>query len=324
MAANDDLARLHGVEHVVVLMMENRSFDHMLGYLQKAGMKVNGLTGNETNPDDAGQPVQVFEYPPDFTAFHKPGEPLDESLDPQHDPEDVAEQLDGGNQGFVTNFIAKKNPPPQHRNLPMGHFTATHLPVYLAHTFCVCDSWHSSIPGDTMPNRCYSIAGEEGPSVVDKLDIFSHLVGLTIWSKLENIPIYDLKAFHALSRPHPVAVVLTRSGLSALGRRAVPAALPSEQGQLRLLQQEDGRPRAARRRGAVRRRELPRRRRERKAAGRVVDRSELHRPSDLRPHRRRRPSAVGHPRRTGVGARPVRSAGEQPPVERHGARDHLR
>jgi phospholipase C len=197
MAANDDLARLDGVDHVVVLMMENRSFDHMLGYLQMAGMDVNGLTGTETNPDDTGKPVKVFEFPPDFTAFHKPGEPLDESLDPCHDPDDVAEQIANRNKGFVKNFIAKKNPPPEHRNLPMGYFTATHLPVYdyLAHTFCVCDSWHSSIPGDTMPNRCYSIAGEEGPSVVGKLDIFSHLVGSAVWSELESIPIYDLKAF---------------------------------------------------------------------------------------------------------------------------------
>ncbi|HEY2789998.1 MAG TPA: alkaline phosphatase family protein [Gaiellales bacterium] len=197
MAADDDLARLQGVEHIVVLMMENRSFDHMLGYLTQAGMPVNGLTGRETNPDDAGKPVKVFEYPPDFTAFHKPGEPLDESLDPCHDPADVAQQLKGGNKGFVKNFIAQKAPLPEHRNLPMGHFTATHLPVYdfLAHTFCVCDAWHSSIPGDTMPNRCYSIAGEEGPSVAHELDLFSHLVGSTVWSKLENIPVYDLKAF---------------------------------------------------------------------------------------------------------------------------------
>ena len=100
--------------------MENRSFDHMLGYLQMAGMDVNGMTGAETNPDDTGKPVKVFEFPPDFTAFHKPGEPLDESLDPCHDPDDVAEQIANRNTGFVQNFIAKKNPPPEHRRLPMG------------------------------------------------------------------------------------------------------------------------------------------------------------------------------------------------------------
>ena len=55
MAASED-ARLQGMQHLVVLMMENRSFDHMLGYLSLAGMAVNGLKGNETNPDDTGDP----------------------------------------------------------------------------------------------------------------------------------------------------------------------------------------------------------------------------------------------------------------------------
>ncbi|HEX3329781.1 MAG TPA: alkaline phosphatase family protein [Gaiellales bacterium] len=196
MAPSEALERLQEVKHLVVLMMENRSFDHMLGYLKLNGVAVDGLTGNETNPDDAGRPVKVFEFPPDFTAFHKLGEPLDESLDPRHDPDDVADQLAGGNQGFLKNFIAKKSPK-QHRHLPMGYFTDKHLPVYdyLARTFSVCDAWHSSIPGDTMPNRCYSIAGEQGPSVADKLGIFEDVVGSTVWPQLKDLPIYDLAAF---------------------------------------------------------------------------------------------------------------------------------
>ena len=44
---NDALRRLRGVKHLVVLMMENRSFDQMLGYLMQDSMpEVNGLTGN--------------------------------------------------------------------------------------------------------------------------------------------------------------------------------------------------------------------------------------------------------------------------------------
>jgi phospholipase C len=198
MVANDSsLARLQAVKNLVVLMMENRSFDHMLGYLSLSGMEVNGLTGNETNPDDAGQPVKVFEFPPDFTAFHAPGKPLDESLDPRHDPDDVAQQLADGNQGFVRNFIAQKQPLPEHRGLPMGYFTDKHLPVYdyLARTFSVCDNWHASIPGDTMPNRCYSIAGQEGDVVTEKLSFLEHLIGGASWAHLMNIPIYDLPAF---------------------------------------------------------------------------------------------------------------------------------
>ena len=42
---------LKNLKHIVVLMMENRSFDHMLGGLKKTNPHVNGLKGNETNPD---------------------------------------------------------------------------------------------------------------------------------------------------------------------------------------------------------------------------------------------------------------------------------
>ncbi len=57
---------LDNLKHVVVLMMENRSFDHMLGSLSlvvengaKKYPKITGLTGNESNPDTAGNVIKV-------------------------------------------------------------------------------------------------------------------------------------------------------------------------------------------------------------------------------------------------------------------------
>lgn len=50
-------AGLDALKHIVVLMMENRSFDHMLGGLKVPG--INGLTGNESNPDTNGNQVKV-------------------------------------------------------------------------------------------------------------------------------------------------------------------------------------------------------------------------------------------------------------------------
>ena len=50
---------LDNLKHIVVLMMENRSFDHMLGALRKTNPKINGLTGNESNPDTTGANVKV-------------------------------------------------------------------------------------------------------------------------------------------------------------------------------------------------------------------------------------------------------------------------
>ena len=237
MAADDDLARLRGVEHIVVLMMENRSFDHMLGYLQQAGLPVNGLTGTETNPDDAGKPVKVFEYPPDFTAFHKPGEPLDESLDPCHDPADVAEQLKGGNKGFVKNFIAQKQPVPEQRRpadgallgdaparlrLPRPHVLRVRLVAQLD-------------PGRHDAEPVLLDCGRGGP--VGRPQARSLRPPGRVDGVVEAREHPDLRpeGVHAPSRPHPVAVVLARPGHAARRRRAVPAALPSEQGQLRLL-----------------------------------------------------------------------------------------
>jgi phospholipase C len=193
------LARLAAVKHIVVLMMENRSFDHMLGYLMRDGMPdVNGLTGDEVNLDATGNPYPVFEFPAGETAFHKPGEPFDQSLDPCHGSGCVREQISDSNGGFVRNFIAEKNPPPEWRGLPMGHYTAEHLPVYdhLARNYCVCDAWHSSIPGDTWPNRLFAMAAREGPKVeAEKLHFLQHLVGSSLWNTIKNAPIYDQQAF---------------------------------------------------------------------------------------------------------------------------------
>ena len=52
-------AGLDNLSRIVVLMMENRSFDHMLGGLMKTHPKINGLTGKESNPDTSGAVVTV-------------------------------------------------------------------------------------------------------------------------------------------------------------------------------------------------------------------------------------------------------------------------
>lgn len=195
---SNELRRLMSIKHIVVLMMENRSFDHMLGYLQLAGMPdVDGLGNAQPNPDDEGNQYNVHEFPPDQTAFHAPGDPYDTRLDPCHGPDCVAQQISGGNTGFVKNFIMERNPPADKRDLPMGYYTANHLPVYdhLARQYCVCDAWHSSIPGDTWPNRQYALAGQAGPLV--KLKILQWLILAASQKKIRipNPPLYNVPAF---------------------------------------------------------------------------------------------------------------------------------
>jgi phospholipase C len=143
-------ASLEKVDHVVVLMMENRSFDHMLGYLGLPGglPGLDGLQSAGTN-SYSGRDYQVEHLvPPDSRS----------QIDPYHGGSDVDEQLAGENGGFVANY-AKRHPADP--GVIMGYFDGVDLPVYdhLARQYCVCDRWFSSTPGATWPNRLYAITG---------------------------------------------------------------------------------------------------------------------------------------------------------------------
>ncbi|EDP97761.1 phosphoesterase family protein [Kordia algicida OT-1] len=108
------------IKHVVVVMFENRSFDHMLGFLYKdnhnkspLGHDFEGLTGNETNPDSTKNPIKVFPIDPnDKYAYYMP------KMDPGEGYMNTNFQLFGAlnepfphkianNQGFVRDFENK-------------------------------------------------------------------------------------------------------------------------------------------------------------------------------------------------------------------------
>jgi phospholipase C len=153
-AEQSGLAR---IEHVVVLMLENRSFDHMLGYLSLEGGRgdVEGLRPGLANEHGgASYPIHHL----DRTAF-------DAVEDPDHSGEAVEIQVaDGRMDGFVDSFAAKlaqRGATDRDPGLVMGYYNAADLPVYdhLAAEFCICDRWHSSVPGATWPNRLYAVAG---------------------------------------------------------------------------------------------------------------------------------------------------------------------
>ncbi|HTJ44716.1 MAG TPA: alkaline phosphatase family protein, partial [Kofleriaceae bacterium] len=133
---------LAGIDTFVVLMMENRSFDHYLGALRlvegRAG--VDGLTGGESNPAPDGSTVAV--HPLDtFTP-----------ADPPHDWDPSHEQWnDGANDGFVKAHAGADQAD------VMGYYTRAQLPITyaLADQVCVCQRWYASVMGPTWPNRFY-------------------------------------------------------------------------------------------------------------------------------------------------------------------------
>jgi phospholipase C len=205
----ESLARLQEVKHIVVLMMENRSFDQMLGFLQLEGLEVDGIASAKPNFDAEGNEYKPFEWGPGETAPEPPPGLKPKILDPCHSPSCVNSQLKDDNSGFVKNFAHTRKDEngqpvelsPDFLKVPMGHFGAGHLPVYkhLAHNFCVCDRWHSAIPGDTWPNRLYSLAGKEGPSIGHKPGLLGELLkdvkGLPAVGGIAGAPIFEVEAF---------------------------------------------------------------------------------------------------------------------------------
>jgi len=172
-------AGLDNLKHIVVLMMENRSFDHMLGGLslvmqngQKKYPQINGLTGNESNPDTNGAVVTV-----------QPNAKYQSQLDPDPDHHfpGVDLQLFGGTppgngrvanmQGFVKDYFTQTNDVGRSHNI-MYYFTADRLPVLstLATQFAVFNGWFSSIPGPTICNRAFAHYGTSFGQV--GMDIF--------------------------------------------------------------------------------------------------------------------------------------------------------
>lgn len=155
---------LANINHIVVLTMENRSFDHMLGYLSlplnKGGMgrtDVDGLkfenqritTSNTYN----GTTYPSFPLAPGVTVF---------SPDPEHDSGPVSEQIDGGTMnGFVKSYATEAGEGAGDGSTIMGYHTAANVPVFdaLARDFAICHRWFASHPGPTFCNRFYEFTG---------------------------------------------------------------------------------------------------------------------------------------------------------------------
>src|SRR3954468_11397541 len=155
---------LDRIEHIVVLMMENRSYDHMLGYLTLSGRRP-GLDGRRAAmpnvyhdqsgkfPQYDGLKFGVHELRDTRMTKHK---------DPPHGGSSVDKQMDGEMAGFVQTYMDERGGPAEvHPGDVMGFHRSRHLPVYdhLSEKFCICDRWFSSVAGSTFPNRLYSLAG---------------------------------------------------------------------------------------------------------------------------------------------------------------------
>jgi len=161
---------LAGIDHIVVVMMENRSFDHYFGALSLAeGLPVDGLSGAESNPNLEGQAIPVFN-----TQLWTHGE------DPPHSWNASHAQFNAGvNDGFVREH---QDHGAQAYEEAMGYYLRDQLPVYhgLIDAYQLCDRWFASVMTSTWPNRhylhCATSNGAQGNTSIDGVtSIFDQL-----------------------------------------------------------------------------------------------------------------------------------------------------
>src|SRR5450631_798476 len=158
------------IEHIFVLMLENRSFDHMFGLSHMTDTDaatggqtiIEGLSGHETNTFN-GNACSVLPPGADYVM----------PVDPSHEFPSVLDQLCGSsarytgggpyppmdNSGFVDSYVrsgGSANP----AEIMKCFDTIRQLPVLftLAKEFALCDHWYSSLPGPTWPNRLFAHA----------------------------------------------------------------------------------------------------------------------------------------------------------------------
>lgn len=147
-----DLSR---VQNVVITMLENRSFDHILGYLglpdsgHPLAARIEGIQHAQTYyVHDTYQPRPISS--PSLTP------------DPPHERENIDTQIKsilGPMHGFAQSYAASSaNADPER---VMEYVTNHYLPStdFLARNFAVCDNWFACIPASTLPNRLMAASG---------------------------------------------------------------------------------------------------------------------------------------------------------------------
>ncbi|MGD9617809.1 MAG: alkaline phosphatase family protein [Alphaproteobacteria bacterium] len=176
---------MHPIEHVVVLMLENRSFDCLLGKLYPKSEQFDGLEGGESNPwhkpDGTVEQIRVWNSEV-MTA--------EAACLPDPEPgelfEDVNVQLFGlegdpdgqpDMSGFVDNYARQPWPwTPEDPSGIMHYFLPSQVPIIsrLALDFGVSDRWYASTPSETWPNRYFAHCGTAGGHVNNSMNRFPY------------------------------------------------------------------------------------------------------------------------------------------------------
>src|SRR5215475_11812420 len=177
------------IRHVIVLVLENQSFDRLLGFvrLDDPSQRIDGLTGDESQPVAVGDPTRV-RLPRGISPTLHVTDP-----NPGHQFENIAMQVFGREHvpdpptPTMDGFLANCTRQTDSDDKPLGTERAAAalagldpslVPVIstLARSFVVCDRWFSSVPGPTWPNRFFVHAATSS-GYVDSPTDFQQLAG---------------------------------------------------------------------------------------------------------------------------------------------------
>ncbi|XP_071715649.1 non-specific phospholipase C1-like [Rutidosis leptorrhynchoides] len=176
------------IKTLVVLVMENRSFDHMLGWIKKTRPDIDGLTGQEYNHADASDP--------DSDKLHVSDDAVFVDSDPGHSIQAIREQIFGSNVTYtdpapMNGFVQQANSmgvDGMNRTVMSG-FKPELLPSYteLVNEFAVVDRWFASVPASTQPNRLYvHSATSHGAQSNVRKDLINGFPQKTIFDSLDE------------------------------------------------------------------------------------------------------------------------------------------
>ena len=231
LAAVGVISAAPSVKHVIVLMEENRSFDHLLGHLKAQDPRIDGLDGTQ------GNWVGGKFFPVNYNAVD--GGPID----PCHSFDCEVMQIYGYNKPIANKTAPSPmsgfgvNTPGGLPNVPfvMSAFNSTDLPILstLALEFAVFDQWHSSAPTCTNPNREFLMSGTSNGVLDNSFPAagfpqkthFRHLTERNIsWNLLYNDDTWMAPAFADLRTPEALANVLPMQNFYwHLGNGTLPA-----------------------------------------------------------------------------------------------------
>jgi phospholipase C len=181
---------LKNIKTIVLLMFENRSFDHLFGWLSFDGINtgINGFKkplkqyGNIYKGDSNYNPFRIKTD----SAF---------SFDLPHEHDWIAQQLDRSPvngqfqmDGFVKAYLEKTKDNPNKKSPPMGFFDQELIPIssFLANEYSVCDNWYSPLPTSTQPNRTMAFCGDS--SIFEtKLQLIDATGNIFDWMKNHGV-----------------------------------------------------------------------------------------------------------------------------------------